>query len=95
MPIAFWVTRALEDRLNREIWHDLQLNTPTIVWVYRFPSLKMNHVVVIYTGTRDAAGVYHYRVYDPNYRDRYSNMNYYPKQRTFTYQPVYFLREGT
>ena len=94
MPIAFWVTRALEDRLNREIWHDLQLNTPTILWVYRFPSLKMNHVVVIYTGTIDTHGVYHYRVYDPNYRDRSSNMEYYPKSRTFTYQPVYFFKGG-
>jgi hypothetical protein len=72
--IASWVTRSMEDRLNGEIWHDLQLNTPTILWVYRFPSLKMNHVVVVYTGSRDASG-YHYHVYDPNYRDRFSHFD--------------------
>jgi hypothetical protein len=93
MSITFWVTRTTEERLNGEIFHDLQLNTPTIVWVYRFPSLKMNHVVVIYAGTHDRAG-YHYRVYDPNYCDRYSNLDYDPGSRTFSYQNVYFFKGG-
>jgi hypothetical protein len=91
--IAMWVTRALEDRLNGEIYHDLQMNTPTILWVYRFPSLKMNHVVVVYSGTRDASG-YHYHVYDPNYRDRFSHFDYDPATRTFRFQPVYFFKGG-
>ncbi len=93
MPIAFWVTRALEDRLNGEIFHDLQMNTPTILWVYRFPSLKMNHVVVVYSGSHDSSG-YHYHVYDPNYRDRFSHLDYDPKTRTFRYQEVYFFKGG-
>jgi hypothetical protein len=91
--IAMWVTRALEDRLNGEIWHDLQFNTPTILWVYRFPSLKMNHVVVVYAGTHDATG-YHYHVYDPNYRDRFSHLDYDPKTRTYSFNPVYFFKGG-
>jgi hypothetical protein len=91
--ISSWVTRALEDRINGEIFHDLQMNTPTIVWVYRFPSLKMNHVVVVYAGTRDASG-YHYLVYDTNYRDAYKHFDYDPKTRTFTYEPVYFFKGG-
>ncbi len=91
--IAFWVTRALEDRLNGEIFHDLQMNTPTILWVYRFPSLKMNHVVVVYAGTRDGSG-YHYHVYDPNYRDRFSHLDYDPKTRTFRFEKVYFFKGG-
>ena len=93
MSITFWVSRAMEDRLNSEIYHDLQMNTPTALWVYRFPSLKMNHIVVVYQGRKDAAG-YHYRVYDPNYRDRYSNFDYDPKTRTFSYQTVYFFKGG-
>jgi hypothetical protein len=91
--IAMWVTRALEDRLNGEIYHDLRMNTPTILWVYRFPSLKMNHVVVVYSGTHDATG-YHYHVYDPNYRDRFSHLDYDPKTRTFSFQKVYFFKGG-
>jgi len=91
--IALWVTRALEDRLNGEIFQDLQMNTPTILWVYRFPSLKMNHIVVVYSGTHDARG-YHYHVYDPNYRDRFSHLEYDPQTRTFSFQKVYFFKGG-
>jgi hypothetical protein len=91
--IAFWATRALEDRLNGEIFHDLQMNTPSILWIYRFPSLKLNHVVVVYSGTHDAGG-YHYHVYDPNYRDRFSHLDYDPKTRTFSFQKVYFFKGG-
>jgi hypothetical protein len=91
--IASWVSRALEDRLNRELYHDLQQNTPTIIWVYRFPSLKMNHVVVVYSCRRDGSG-YHYRVYDTNYRDADKGLDYDPKTRTFTYEPVYYFKGG-
>ena len=93
IAITFWVSRAEEDRLNGEVFHDLQMNTPTIVWAYRFPSLKLNHVFVIYSSTHDRAG-YHYRVYDPNYCDRYSNLDYDPKSRTFSFQKVYFFKGG-
>ena len=91
--IASWVSRAMEDRLNAEIDHDLQMNTPTIIWVYRFPSLKMNHVVVVYTGRRDASG-YHYLVYDTNYHDAAKHLDYDPQTRTFSFEPVYYFKGG-
>jgi hypothetical protein len=55
MPIVAPVYRETEARLNDEIFHDLQLNYPTIVWLYNFPSLNINHVVVVFrreTGPR-------------------------------------------
>jgi hypothetical protein len=91
--IASWITRALEDRLNGEIYHDLRMNTPTIIWAYRFPSLKLNHVIVVYSGTRDARG-YHYLVYDTNYRDASKHLDYDPGTRTFSYEPVYYFKGG-
>ena len=96
--IASWVTRALEDRLNGEIYRDLQFNIPTIIWAYRFPSLKLNHVIVIYACKRDARG-YHYRVYDTNYRDggeggASRRLDYDPTTRTFSYEPVYYFKGG-
>ena len=92
--ITFWVTRALEDRLNGEIWHDLHMRMPSILWIYRFPSLKMDHVIVVYSGTHDARG-YHYNVYDPNYRDRFSHLDYDPATRTFRFEPVYYFKGGS
>ena len=50
MPIVVPVCRDTEARLNDEIFHDLQMNYPTIVWLYNFPSLNINHVVVIIAG---------------------------------------------
>ena len=96
--IASWVTRALEDRLNGEIYHDLQLNTPTIIWAYRFPSLKLNHVILVYAGRRDARG-YHYLVYDTNYHDDATHdasrhLDYDSTTRTFSYEPVYYFKGG-
>jgi hypothetical protein len=91
--IIVWVSRHMEAALNEEIWHDLQMNTPSILWVYRFPSLKLNHVIVVYSGTHDATG-YHYHVYDPNYCDRFSHFDYHPATRTFAFQPVYYFKGG-
>jgi hypothetical protein len=93
MVIASWVSRNMEARLNGEIYRDLQMNTPTIVWVYRFPSLKMNHVVVVYSVKRDARG-YHYRVYDTNYRDADKAFDFDPATQTFSYEPVYYFKGG-
>ena len=47
MPIIAPVYREIEEQLNMEIYRDLQKNFPTIVWLYNFPSLNMNHVVVV------------------------------------------------
>ena len=91
--IAMWVSRHMEAALNDEIWHDLQMNTPTLIWAYRFPSLKLNHVLVVYSGTRDATG-YHYHVYDPNYSTRYSHLDYDPAIRTFHFQSAYYFKGG-
>lgn len=92
-PIAVPVDRSTEARVNREIFHDLRENYPTIIWAYRFPSLKLNHVLVIYKGTRDADG-YHYLVVDPNYDDRTMHLDYDDKTRSFSYQPSYYFKGG-
>ncbi len=91
--IVSWVSRALEAQLNAEIYKALQHDTPTIIWMYRFPSLKMNHVVVVYDCQRDESG-YHYRVYDTNYRDGWKQLDFDPITRTFIYQPVYYFKGG-
>ncbi len=44
-PITLPVDRSTEARVNNEIFHDLAMNYPTVIWAYRFPSLKLNHVL--------------------------------------------------
>jgi len=92
-PITVPVDRSTEARVNREIYHDLQENYPTIIWAYRFPSLKLNHVLVVMKGTRDSTGC-HYLLFDPNYDDRLTHLDYDDKTRSFTFQPTYYFKGG-
>jgi hypothetical protein len=92
-PIAMPLDASTEARLNDEIFHDLGLNHPTIVWLYRFPSLAINHVVVVISG-HESAGRYHYLVYDPNYTDGPKKLDYDIATRTFTYQPTFYFKGG-
>ena len=92
-PIAVPVTRATEARLNGEILRDLAQNYPTIVWLYLFPSLQINHVVVVISGQK-RDNRYRYEVYDPNYTDGPKRLDYDPSARTFSYQPTFFFKGG-
>ena len=94
MPIIAPVYRETEARLNGEIFRDLQLNYPTIVWLYNFPSLDINHVVVVLAGKR-VHGRFHYQVYDPNYSGAPKRLDYDAATRTFSYQPTFYFKGGT
>jgi hypothetical protein len=93
MPIILPVGAATEAELNREIAADLRQNQPTIVWLYLFPSLKINHVVVIYAVKREA-NLYRYTVYDPNYAGGPKQLTFNPARRAFSYQPTFFFKGG-
>jgi hypothetical protein len=92
-PIAVPLSPATEATLNDEIFRDLGLNYPTIVWLYRFPSLAINHVVVVLSSRRDGTH-YHYLVYDPNYTDGPKRLDFDTKTQTFSYQPTFYFKGG-
>jgi hypothetical protein len=94
MPIVAPVYRETEARLNDEIFRDLQLNWPTLVWLYNFPSLNINHVVVVIAGQREH-GKFRYQVYDPNYTNGPKHLDYDRATRTFSYQPTFYFKGGT
>jgi hypothetical protein len=93
MPIVVPMSSGTETQLNAEIFHDLQKNVPTIVWLYQFPSLKINHVVVIYAAHRDH-GLYAYTVYDPNYSNGPKHLIFDSTARSFSYQPTFYFKGG-
>jgi hypothetical protein len=93
MPIVVPIGRDTESELNGEIFHDLQMNYPTIVWLYNFPSLDINHVLVVIAG-RHEDRTYHYQVYDPNYTDGPKNLDYDEASRTFSYQRTFYFKGG-
>jgi hypothetical protein len=93
MPIVVPVASSIEADLNGEIFHDLHENDPTIVWLYNFPSLNINHVVVIFAGSR-SHDHFHYLVYDPNYITGPKKLDYDAKTKTFSYQPTFYFKGG-
>lgn len=93
MPIVIPIGRDTESELNNEIFRDLQMNFPTIIWLYNFPSLDINHVLVVISGRHDG-NRYHYQVYDPNYATGPRNLDFDVPTRTFTYQPTFYFKGG-
>jgi hypothetical protein len=92
--IAMPLDDDTEAQLNDEIREDLKLNYPTIVWLYRFPSLSINHVLVIFA-VHKSHGHFLYDVYDPNYAQGPKTLDYDPATRTFSYQPTFYFKGGT
>jgi hypothetical protein len=93
MPIVLPVYRETEASLNGEIFHDIQKNVPTIVWLYNFPSLSINHVVVVIGGAHEG-NAYRYQVYDPNYTTGPKTLVFDATTRTFSYQPTFYFKGG-
>jgi len=92
-PIALPLDGSTEARLNDEVLRDLGMNYPTIVWLYRFPSLAINHVVIVISGQK-SGNRFHYLVYDPNYTDGPKRLDYDPAARAFSYQPTFYFKGG-
>ena len=94
MPITIPMDGETEARLNREIARDLTFNFPTILWLYNFPSLKINHVVVAFAGKKTRTG-WRYQVYDPNYATGPRQLDYDAGTRHFSYAPTFYFKGGT
>jgi hypothetical protein len=93
MPIVVPLSRGTEAALNGEIVRDLRANLPTIVWLYLFPSLKINHVVVIFRVRREG-NLFRYTVYDPNYAAAPKELTFDATTQRFSYQPTFFFKGG-
>jgi len=93
MAIVAPVPRSTQAHLNAEIFRDLQIGEPSIVWLYNFPSLNINHVVVIFS-VKQVGKLSRYQVYDPNYASGPKQLRFDAATRTFTYQPTFYFKGG-
>jgi len=93
-PMIFPTPSGSEADYNQEILLDLAKGYPTILWLYNFPSLNMNHAVVVYAGGREGDH-YLYRVYDPNYSEMPKHLTYDPAKRQFSYEATFYFKGGT
>lgn len=80
-------------RLHVELDEWLQHGHPMILWLYNFPGVNINHVVVVFA-QQPANGVFEYLVYDPNFTDRPRVLRYDPQTRTFSYEKTFYFPGG-
>ena len=93
LPISFYVSRGLEEQVNKEVFGDLAQGYPTILWLYNFPSLSINHAVVVFSGKKEKDR-YVYQVYDPNYVDVPKRLEFDAATKTFSYQKTFYFPGG-
>ena len=92
-PICFPVSGNAKTRLNGEILRDLETGYPTLLWLYNFPSLNINHAVLVYQATHEQDRI-RYQVYDPNYTDAPKELQFEPATQTFTFEPTFYFKGG-
>jgi len=93
-PITIPVSAKAKAKLNGQILQDLQAGYPTLLWLYNFPSLNINHTVLVYHAAQDDGRV-RYRVYDPNYADAPKELQFDSSTRTFTFEPTFYFKGGS
>ena len=93
-PITFAVPGAAKTRLNAQILQDLEQGYPTIVWLYNFPSLDINHTVLVYKATSEGRLI-RYQVYDPNYVDAPKELQFDAATETFRFEPTFYFKGGS
>ena len=92
-PMVVPPTRASQEKLHQEIVADLKKNYPTIVWLINFPSLSINHAVVVYD-YRKVKEKFIFKIYDPNYLDSPKELTYDPQSKTFSFEKTFYFVGG-
>jgi hypothetical protein len=80
--MIFPLTRAHQDRMSRQLLDSLGRNRPAVVHVVRFPSLAINHSLVVFAAEKKREQIV-FRVYDPNHPEKPSSLTYNPATRRF------------
>jgi hypothetical protein len=87
------VTRAHQERTARALLEATAEHRVPVVHLLRFPSLAINHAMVVFDGRRTSAGA-EFLAYDPNDPERPAELAYHRDRRTFSMPPTRYWRGG-
>jgi len=93
-PICLPVSASAKAKLNDQMLRDLEVGYPTLLWLYNFPSLSINHTVLVYEAIREPERI-RYQVYDPNYADAPKELQFELATQTFTFEPTFYFKGGS
>jgi hypothetical protein len=86
-------SRAHQERTHNELQTWLKKNQPMVLWLINFPSVDINHAVLVFDVRREGK-FFVYNVCDPNYIDRPRELHYDPSTRTFSYGKNFYFSGG-
>lgn len=86
-------TRSHQARVHQKLQDSLALGQPVLLWMINFPSLSINHTVVVY-GAEKRGERWIYTIYDPNFADAPKELEYRPDERTFSLEPSFYFHGG-
>jgi hypothetical protein len=81
--MIFPLSRAHQNRMARQLLDSVRRNRPVVVHVVRFPSLAINHSIIVYDA-RESAEQITFEVYDPNDPTRPSSLVFNGANGRFT-----------
>ena len=91
--IIFPPFSSQQEKLHRWLQKNLDKGTPAIVWLINFPSLSINHAVVVYKNQSEDEFTYYY-VYDPNLKDHPQILQYDSTKKEFSYSKTFYFSGG-
>jgi len=91
--MVFPVSRAHQRRTARELLEAIERDDAPLVHLLQFPSLTINHGMVIFEGARTPTGA-QYLAYDPNAPEAPTRLTYDDRTRTFRLSPNRYWRGG-
>jgi len=93
-PVCLPVSNQAKARLNDQMLRDLKAGYPTLLWLYNFPSLSINHAVLVYEAKHEPDRI-RYKLYDPNYAELARELQYEPTTQTYIFGPTFYFKGGT
>lgn len=85
--------RRHQQRTAGRLLEEVEEGSAPIIHLLRFPSLAINHGMVVFDGTRTADGI-EFHAYDPNDPERPARLTYDRERRTFTLPSNRYWRGG-
>jgi hypothetical protein len=82
--MLFPFSRSHQLRAARRLAAGAQSDQPAVVHLVCFPSLRINHAVVVYD-VNETTAEYEFAVYDPNHPERPATLTFSRKDRRFTF----------
>lgn len=93
-PIIIPMDGRAKSHVNDSLLTDLQSSSPTILWLYNFPKLDINHAVVVFAAESMGHQI-RYSVADPNYTDAPKTLLFDLPTQQFLYQSTFYFPGGS